>query len=331
MTRHIRSAVLICGLVSSAPAVAASFDCAAPGLDGIAKVICSDPALSQVDADMGAAYQQLFFLRGTSALASQRKWIKRRSHCGPDATCLTKQTEKRLAELRAEVAEAQQEPELLGRLSAAWTKDDDLDEHQRQAEDSLGSCPRAALDLDAAADALVPKTYVRLKAIATHRCDAVVKVYLGCTKALEEPNASASWVGWNGKWFACEEWNERLVIEDRPSGHARLLADLGLETRTGNSGALFVPLAFTKSDRDLVLQAWMGSPGAGGGDTVYGDELMSRSHRPAAREIVNCRSRRRRRLRCNSRRRRCSRRRCRRRRTCRWRRRRCSSRRSPCN
>jgi len=260
----------------SGHAAAASFDCSQPGLDAVAKAICADVGLSQLDADMGAAYRQLFFLTGTSALASQRKWLKLRSHCGSQVPCLQKRTEMRLAALRAELAEAQKDSELLGLLSAAWTKDDDLADHQQQAVDNLESCPRASLDLESGAAELVPKTYVRLKAIATHRCDAVVKVFLGCTEAIEEPDASEQWVGTGGKWFACARWNERLVLEDRPSGHARLLADLGFETRTGNSGALFVPAAFTKSDRDLVLKAWMGSPGAGGGDMDYGDELMSR-------------------------------------------------------
>ncbi len=274
------AAVWLCGalaLLCAQNAAAASFDCSKPELDGIAKAICGDRALSGLDAEMGAAYQALFFLQGTSALASQRRWIKQRSHCGPDASCLTRRTAQRLAELRAEVAEAQRAEELLNRLSAGWTKDDDLGDHQQQAADSLQSCPRAALDAEGRAATLVPKSYIQLKIVATHRCDAVVKVYLGCAKAVEEPDASEQWVGANGRWFACAEWNERLVLEDRPGGRARLLADLGFEVRTGNSGALFVPVAFTNDDRDLLLKAWMGSPGAGGGDMIYGDELMSRA------------------------------------------------------
>lgn len=264
------------GSLGSGSAAAASFDCAKAS-DAISKAICATPALGQLDADMGAAYQDLFFLQGTSALASQRRWIRQRTHCGPNAACLTKQTERRLAALRAALVAARSDPELLGKISAEWAKDDDLSEHQSEAADNLQGCPPASLDPNGRDATLVPKTYIQLKAIATHRCDAVVKVYLGCTQALEEPDASEQWVGANGKWYACAEWNERLVLEDLPSGHARLLADLGLETRTGNSGAIFVPVAFTKNDRDLVLKAWMGSPGAGGGDMIYGDERMSRA------------------------------------------------------
>jgi uncharacterized protein len=264
-------------LLGARSAAAASFDCSKPKQDGVAKAICANQSLSALDAEMGAAYQALFFLQGTSAVAGQRRWINQRSHCGPDASCLTRRTEQRLAALRVALAEAQGNPDLLRRLSAGWTKDDDLGDHQQQAADSVQSCPRAALDPEGRDAALVPKTYIQLKIVATHRCDAVVKVYLGCTRAVEEPDASEQWVGADGKWFACAEWNERLVLEDRPGGRARLLADLGFEVRTGNSGALFVPAAFTNDDRELLLKAWMGSPGAGGGDMIYGDELMSRA------------------------------------------------------
>src|SRR5579863_5395944 len=117
---------LLCGaslLLQPGLAAAASFDCAKPGLDAVAKTICSTPALSQLDTELGEAYRALLYFRGKAAQARQRKWIRQRAHCGADAGCLTRWTERRLAELRAEAAVVQQQADILGRLSAAWAKD----------------------------------------------------------------------------------------------------------------------------------------------------------------------------------------------------------------
>ncbi|MHB8419942.1 MAG: lysozyme inhibitor LprI family protein [Myxococcales bacterium] len=256
-------------------AAGASFDCSRPSLGDVARLICSTPELNRLDAEMGEAYRETFFLLGRGALGAQRRWIRERSRCGPAVACLEQKTRARLAELGTAIKEARDDAAILGRLSVEWVKDGDLGEHQGEAWDNLHACPPASLDLDGRDARLVPGSYVRLRAIATRDCRAILKVYLGCTRKLEEPEPSRQWVAADGKWFACGRWNERLVLEEFPSRRTRLLADLEPEHRTGNSGALFVPVAFAEGDRFLVLQPWMGRPGAGGGDVVYGDELLS--------------------------------------------------------
>jgi hypothetical protein len=113
--------------------------------------------------------------------------------------------------------------------------------------------------------ALVPPSFVRFEGIATHACDAVLWVFLGCTEATDD-----------GK--ACTNWVERLVLEPVGKGAADAIGNVEV-VRGGNSAGLFVPFAFTRDDRWILLQAWMFSPGAGGGAVDYGVGVIARSVR----------------------------------------------------
>jgi hypothetical protein len=106
---------------------------------------------------------------------------------------------------------------------------------------------------------------VRFEGIATHACDAVLWVYLGCTAADERGSL-------------CESWAERLVLEPLGTGAVRVLGQVE-SVMGGNSGGLFVPFAFTRGDRFVLLRAWMFPPGAGGGAVDYGVGAVASSTR----------------------------------------------------
>ncbi len=157
------------------------------------------------------------------------------------------------------------------RLSQAWAQDPELSLSNRKPVDDVAHCPEAQHDLRPANAALVPPAFVRFEAIATHACDAVLRVFLGCTEA-------------TGDGTSCLTWRERLVLEPVATGTAGIVGDVD-PVRGGNSGGLFVPFAFTRDDRWLLLRAWMFSPGAGGGAVDYGVGVIARSTRRGASPI----------------------------------------------
>jgi hypothetical protein len=151
------------------------------------------------------------------------------------------------------------------RLSQAWPRDPELSLSNQKPIDDLARCPQAQHDLRSTHTALVPPTFVRFEAITTHACDAVLRVFLGCTEAA-------------GDGTSCLSWRERLVLEPVGAGAAQILGDVDA-VRGGNSAGLFVPFAFTRDDRWILLRAWMFSPGAGGGAVDYGVAVIARSTR----------------------------------------------------
>jgi hypothetical protein len=151
------------------------------------------------------------------------------------------------------------------RLSQAWTQDPELSLSSQKPVADETRCPGAQHELRAANGALVPPTFVPFERIATHACDAVLRVFLGCTEA-------------TGDGTSCLSWRERLVLEPVGTGAAEVLGDVDA-VHGGNSGGLFVPFAFTHDDRSILLRAWMFSPGAGGGAVDYGVGVVPRSSR----------------------------------------------------
>jgi hypothetical protein len=151
------------------------------------------------------------------------------------------------------------------RLSQAWAQDSDLTSSSHQRIDDLARCPQAKQEMRAESSALVPPWFVRFEGIATRACDAVLWVFLGCTSATDD-----------GK--ACQNWTERLVLEPVGKGAPNVIGNVEM-VRGGNSAGLFVPFAFTRDDRWILLRAWMFSPGAGGGAVDYGVGVIARTTR----------------------------------------------------
>jgi hypothetical protein len=151
------------------------------------------------------------------------------------------------------------------RLAQAWSRDPELTLSNLHPVEDQARCPQAQYEMRVANAALVPPTFARFEAIATHACDAVLWVFLGCTQATDDG-------------AACQSWRERLVLEPVGTGPAQIVGDLD-PVRGGNSSGLFVPFAFSRDDRWLLHRAWMFSPGAGGGSVDYGVGVIARSTR----------------------------------------------------
>jgi hypothetical protein len=151
------------------------------------------------------------------------------------------------------------------RLAQDWARDPELSLSSERPVDDLARCPRAQHELRPENAASVPPTFVPFERIATHACDAVLRVFLGCRQATDDGTS-------------CLSWRERLVLEPVGTGAPQLVGDID-PVVGGNSGGLFVPFAFDHSDHWILLRAWMFSPGAGGGAVDYGVGVVARSTR----------------------------------------------------
>ncbi|HLW55308.1 MAG TPA: lysozyme inhibitor LprI family protein [Candidatus Angelobacter sp.] len=266
--RASRRALAIAGAVfflRAALCPAQSFDCSKAATPA-EKAICSDAGLSAADAALADTYQALLgsltAAEKSGLRAKQKLWIgKRDGQCmahgaAAQAKCLRELIDLRHADLQERLGKTLGlSPAALAWVSS-YASPRDIKSYADQIRDRLGSCHGIPPALNPKFASLTPGTYTSLFATATHQCDAVLRVYLSCP--------------------AGQDCSERLILEDVPHGQARILADLKPESRTGNSGGIFVPVAFTRDGRQIILMAWMGSPGAGGGAVNYGYEAMTR-------------------------------------------------------
>lgn len=267
-------------LLASGPCPAQSFDCA-KAKSGIEKRICGDPDsdLREIDSEMGDAYNTLLGVTPADAKdnvrEAQRLWLRKRGNeCAvPDAEtefgCLKQITRHREEEL---------EDQLRRRLGLsptaykwirayAYLTVKDVPGYAADIKNRFGQCTSLPRALSPKLSSLVPKGYESLFSIATHRCDAVLRIYLLC------PSSDDDWM------VSCREM---LIFEDAKSGQAGSLGELQSES-TGNAGGIFIPMAFTSDDRHIILQVWMGDPGAGGGMVNYGYHVIARSGKTGKR------------------------------------------------
>src|SRR5215472_13183403 len=258
-------AIIFVCLLHNARCPAQSFDCSKAAAD-VEKTICRSPDLASVDADMGEAYQALL---GSSAAAekgalrdAQRLWIeKRNKECTGAGVASQENCLKEVIGRRRDELQEQLRKKLgLSQMALAWITSysslQDVRTYAEDIKDRIGDCHNLSPTLNAKFASLAAQPYERLFSIATDQCDAVLRVYLSCPDK--------------------QSCSELLILEDAAKPQARVLGKLEEESRTGNSSGIFVPVAFTKNGRNIILKAWMGSPGAGGGMVNYGYEIMPR-------------------------------------------------------
>lgn len=265
----VPSIVCVAFLLECQLCLAQSFDCSKASTD-MENVICQHRHgnLGAIDREMGAAYKVLLGAvpahEKSAVKEAQRLWIRKRdkecmaASAESRESCLTELIGRRNDELEEQLRQR------LGLSPAAfkWIEaysGRHVPEYAADVKDRLDHCSNAPPAINPKFAALAPEGYVSLFGIATHQCDAVLRVYLSC----KEP----------ADGYSC---GEMLILEDIKSIGARVLGELTVESRTGNSGGIFVPVAFTKDDRHIILKSWMGDPGAGGGQVDYGYDIVAR-------------------------------------------------------
>jgi uncharacterized protein len=252
-------------LLQGATCLAQSFDCAKATTE-IEKTICRNPSLASSDAAMGEVYQALLASLAAGEKGAfkdaQRLWIEKRnrecvgSGAASQQNCLKKLIDQRHDELQEQLRKKLGLSQMAYDWVTSYSSLQDVRAAASDVKDRFGDCHNMPPTLNPKFVSLAPNQYQSLFAIATHQCDAVLRVYLGCA----------------GK----QSCGELLILEDPANKQARALGKLEQESRTGNSSGIFVPVAFAKNGRNIILKAWMGSPGAGGGLVNYGYETMPR-------------------------------------------------------
>lgn len=250
-------------------ASAQSFDCS-KATTAVERAICKSDDLKTLDAGMGEAYKALLMASSghdkSSLIDAQKAWIEKRDQqctaagAEPLEKCLTQTIGKRADELTQQLRKQLG----LSLMAFAWIQGysyslSNVPGYALDIKDRFSDCPALSRNPSSKVASLVPPGYETVYGIASHRCNAALRVFLRCPKPDE-----------------AESCSEMLVLEDPTPAPARLLGELQEEHRTGNSGGIFVPIAFTRDDTHIVLKAWMGSPGAGGGLVNYGYEIMPR-------------------------------------------------------
>lgn len=107
--RHVVPFALLLAACATAPARAASFDCAkAQAPDE--RAVCADPALSALDSEMGGlwfAYSRIPLLMGANGVRQDdaHAFLAARATCGADKACLTALYRQRIATLKGQIAD----------------------------------------------------------------------------------------------------------------------------------------------------------------------------------------------------------------------------------
>jgi hypothetical protein len=77
-----------------------------------------------------------------------------------------------------------------------------------------------------------------------------------------------------------------LFVYDTKDKSSVFLGSIRNVSYTGNSGGLFVPIAITKDNNNIILDAEMGSPGAGGGSVDYGYAMIPITPAPEINWVI---------------------------------------------
>jgi hypothetical protein len=109
-------------------------------------------------------------------------------------------------------------------------------------------------------DPTLPSWFIHLSSIPFHHDDRLVRVYLGCTSA---PNP-----------HQCSQWEVRIYVYNPTDASTTFIEATSDVSCTGNSGAHLIPFAVAPDDAHLILEAWMGDPGAGGSSHDYGFAMI---------------------------------------------------------
>lgn len=191
-------------------------------------------------------------------------------------TPVTSTPEATTASVPAAAISSPDDPRVLKQLAIDWRRDSDLYRSGSGITADGGiSCLGVPQKASPQAAALVPDTYKGFFSRANHACSQVVRVFIGCDHAA----AAGVYDGTNGvnvdgqAYYCNLGWRERLVLEDLKTGVVQTLGDLEYQSGS-NWGGLEVPFGFTKDDRQLLLEPWMGSPGAGGSSVSLGHQIM---------------------------------------------------------
>nr|MBN2278746.1 hypothetical protein [candidate division Zixibacteria bacterium] len=118
----------------------------------------------------------------------------------------------------------------------------------------------------------IPETYFHLLSIPFQGSFKILRVY--CKNPCFSKPVNVNQYSFGVQFLdRCQNDEIRLAVYD-PSDRVSTYLGLIRMKHGSNHGGIFMPLALTGDNRHIVLQAWMGSPAAGGGRWDYGYAMM---------------------------------------------------------
>ncbi|MEN9449672.1 MAG: hypothetical protein RJA83_286 [Pseudomonadota bacterium] len=128
---------------------------------------------------------------------------------------------------------------------------------------------------------LLPKNHAHIFSLSFPNKNKVLRVYvnpLAPVKGDLSSNYNESMVELfkkrNLEEFDATDYKAYLFVYNPQRNSSTFLGVINTESQTGNSGALYVPYAIRGDNKAIILDAWMGSPAAGGSMIDYGYALM---------------------------------------------------------
>jgi hypothetical protein len=118
----------------------------------------------------------------------------------------------------------------------------------------------------------IPATYYHLLSIPFHNGGKILRVYSEKPCSLDSESEDEFGLKFLG---ICDNHEVHLAYYDPARSVSTYLGVITPVSYSGNSGGIFMPFAITKDDHNIILDAWMGDAGAGGGAQDYGYGMIS--------------------------------------------------------
>lgn len=123
---------------------------------------------------------------------------------------------------------------------------------------------------------LLPKNHAHIFSLPFSNKNKVLRVYFNPFVPIKEyfssynnePIIELIKTGIWGEQFDASEYKVYLFVYSPQENSSTYLGLINPELQTGISGALYVPFAIRGDNKAIILQAWMGSPGAGAASLI---------------------------------------------------------------
>ena len=227
----------------------------------IEKTICASPELTKINHKLEQQYTQLKKAHTpvdqmviTNTQNQWRDQIKKQCTKSEDIKgCIRFSFQRQLYDMKHNVT-------ALAVISKKWRRlNSTLREYTNSVQSNIQQCPTITPKPTKNITQLIPSQYVYVKSLVNRQCNTVIRTFAGCSSL---------------KNNRCNNWQLKLVASDAKNQHPYIIGTLATTSRTGNSGAIFVPYQFSPNGNNLILKAMMEPAGAGGGNINYGYDIV---------------------------------------------------------
>ncbi|WP_305845798.1 hypothetical protein [Photobacterium kishitanii] len=232
----------------------------------IEKTICASPELTKMNQQVEQQYTQLkkahSLVDNVVITNTQNQWHEQiKKQCTTleyMKGCIRISLQRQLYDIKNEVT-------ALATVSKKWRRvNSSLRQYANTVKSNIKQCPTISIKPTKNIMQLIPSQYVYVKSLVNPQCNTVIRTFAGCSIL---------------KNNRCNKWQLKLVASDANNQHPYIIGTLAPTSRTGNSGAIFVPYKFSPNGNNLILKAMMEPAGAGGGSINYGYDIIIQNNK----------------------------------------------------